>query len=117
MFRLPHRALPLANQTPNIESQPIHQTQQLPGSALTPASLFQQRQGHSGSKSWPLTVLSRPQAPTICLCQAVTTYRAGELWPSDYRLPKPVQAKQATNVGSTRPNLQAMSLIRTVCMG
>src|SRR6266478_5637452 len=34
MFRLPHRALPLANQTPNIESQPIHQTQQLPGSAL-----------------------------------------------------------------------------------
>src|SRR6266568_172151 len=35
MFRLPHRALPLANQTPNIESQPIHQTQQLPGSALT----------------------------------------------------------------------------------
>src|SRR3989442_9185073 len=37
MFRLPHRALPLANQTPNIESQPIHQTQQLPGSALRPS--------------------------------------------------------------------------------
>src|SRR5262245_13148079 len=29
------------------------------------------------SMGWPLTVLSRPQAPTICLCQTVATYRAG----------------------------------------
>jgi hypothetical protein len=34
MFGLPHRALPPENQAPNKESHPIHQIQELPGSAL-----------------------------------------------------------------------------------
>jgi hypothetical protein len=34
MFGLPHRALSKENQAPNKESHPIHQTQELPGSAL-----------------------------------------------------------------------------------
>jgi len=37
IFRLPHRALPRESSA-NTESQPIHRTQQLPGSAL---SLFE----------------------------------------------------------------------------
>src|SRR5262249_880229 len=38
MFRLPHRALsPPPNQAPTTQSEPIHWTQQLPGSALRPS--------------------------------------------------------------------------------
>jgi hypothetical protein len=47
VFRFPNRALPLANQAPRTESQPIHQTQQLPRSALKDAVLSAEARGNN----------------------------------------------------------------------
>src|SRR5262249_26496483 len=58
MFRLPHRVLPRESSA-NTESQPIHRTQQLPGSALSSASR--------------LIALSRSSSAARCAARFVPT--------------------------------------------